>query len=29
MVVWYFFWVLGFDALLYCVCASESTNTNC
>jgi len=24
IVVWYFFWVLGFDALLYCVCASES-----
>ena len=24
IVVWYFFWVLGFDALLYCVCAFES-----
>ena len=22
-VVWYFFWVFGFDALLYCVCASK------
>jgi hypothetical protein len=22
--VWYFFWVLGFDDLLYCVCAFES-----
>jgi len=24
IVVWYFFWALGFDALLYCVCAFES-----
>ena len=24
VVVWYFFWVLGFDALLYCVCDFES-----
>ena len=24
IVVWYFFWVLRFDVLLYCVCALES-----
>jgi len=24
IVVWYFLWVLGFDALLYCTCACES-----
>ena len=24
IVIWYFFWVLGFDALLYCGCVFES-----
>ena len=29
IVVWYFFWILGFDALLYCVCAFESDVNVC
>jgi len=29
IVVWYFFWVLGFDTLLYCVCALESDVNVC